>query len=44
MNTIYEIEITTSNLRCAGTDCDVFIQIYGNKAKTGTYYKFSFIP
>jgi len=35
MNTIYEIEITTSNLRNAGTDCDVYIQIYGHKIRTG---------
>lgn len=34
---LYDIYVTTSNIRGAGTDANVFIQIFGKRADTGRF-------
>ena len=34
--TKFEIEVTTGDIECAGTDANVFINIIGEKGETGT--------
>merc|ERR1712131_54074 len=34
--TTFEIEVTTGDVECAGTDANVFINIIGEKGETGT--------
>ena len=37
---VYKLHITTSDIAYAGTDANVFINIFGDEAETGRYFKF----
>ena len=35
---VYKLHITTSDIAYAGTDANVFINIFGDEAETGCYF------